>query len=129
MDMRSFPAKYLILPDLGDFIQNVKNPENFGNAGPFIENLLDKGSMHNVYWFAALQPEDALKLGGTRMYDLFIRYKTGMHFGGNVSSQRIFNFDHIPYNEQSKTMKTGIGLIPYQEEETVHKVVIPLVKG
>lgn len=128
-DMRSFPAKYLILPDLGDFIQNVKNPENFGNAGPFIENLLDKGSLHNVYWFAALQPEDTLKLGGTRMYDLFVRYKTGMHFGGNVSSQRIFNFDYIPYNEQSKAMKTGIGLVPYQEEETVQKVVIPLVKG
>lgn len=129
VDMRSFPAKYLILPDLGDFIETVKNPENFGNAGPFIENILDKGSLHNVYWFAALQPEDALKLGGTRMYDLFIRYKTGMHFGGNVSSQRIFDFGYVPYNEQTKAMKTGIGLVPYQEEENVHKVVIPLVKG
>jgi len=129
IDMRSFPAKYLFLPDLGDFIQNAKNPENFGNAGPFIENLLDKGSLHNVYWFAALQPDDVLKLGGTRMYDLFIRYKTGIHFGGNVSQQRIFNFDYLPYNEQNKSMKVGIGLIPYQEEEAVQKVIIPLVKG
>ncbi len=128
-DLRSFPEKYLILLDLGDFIQNAKNSGNTGNAVPFIENLLDKGSLHNVYWFAALQPDDTLKLGGTRMYDLFVRYKTGMHFGGNVSAQRIFNFDYIPYNEQAKAAKTGIGFIPYQEEETVHKVVIPLVKG
>lgn len=128
-DMRNFPAKYFVIPDLGDFIQNVKNPENFGDARPFIENLLDKGSLHNVYWFAALQPDDAAKLGGTRMYDLFIRYKTGIHFGGNVSGQRIFTFDYVPYNEQTKTLKAGIGLIPYQEEEPVHKVVIPFVKG
>lgn len=129
VDMRRFPARYLILPDLGDFIQNVKNPETFGNAGPFIENLLDKGSLHNVYWFAALQPDDVLELGGTRMYDLFVRYRTGIHFGGNVSGQRIFTFDYVPYNEQTKALKTGIGLLPSQEEETVHRVVIPLVKG
>ena len=128
-DMKNFTAKYFFIPDLGDFIQNVKNPENFGDAKPFIENLLDKGSLHNVYWFAALQPDDVSKLGGTRIYDLFIRYKTGMHFGGNVSSQRIFNFDYVPYNEQTKAMKAGIGLVPYHEEETVHRVVIPLVKG
>lgn len=129
LDMREFPAKYLFLPDLGSFIQNVKNPENFGDAKSFIENLLDKGSMHNVYWFAALQPEDVSKLGGTKIYDLFIRYKTGMHFGGNVSGQRIFNFDYVPYTEQTKSLKAGIGCVPYQEEESVQKVVIPLVKG
>ena len=42
---------------------------------------------------------------------------------------RIFNFDYVPYNEQTKAMKAGIGLVPYHEEETVHRVVIPLVKG
>ncbi|MBQ6787676.1 MAG: type VII secretion protein EssC [Lachnospiraceae bacterium] len=129
IDMQNFGAKYLIVPDIGDFIQNVKNPENFGDARPFIENVLDKGILHNVYWFAVLQPDDVTKLGGTRIYDLFIRYKTGMHFGGNVSGQRIFNFEYIPYNEQTKSLKAGIGLIPHQEEETAQKVVIPLVKG
>ena len=128
LDMRAFPAKYLIIADLGDFIQNVKKPEDFGDARPFIENLLDKGSMHNVYWFAALQPEDVTKLGGTAVYDLFVRYKTGIHFGGNVAGQRIFNFDYVPYNEQTKVLKTGIASIPYNEEETVRKAVIPLVK-
>ncbi|MBO5030825.1 MAG: type VII secretion protein EssC [Lachnospiraceae bacterium] len=128
-DMKSFPAKYFFIPDLGSFIQNVRNPENSQDAKPFIENLLDKGSMHNVYWFAVLQPDDMTGLAGTRIYDLFVRYKTGMHFGGNVSSQRIFNFDYIPYNEQTKAVKAGIGLVPYHEDETVHKVVIPLVKG
>lgn len=129
LDMRSFVTKYLIIPDFADFIHNVKNPENYGDAGAFIENILDKGILHNVYWFAVLQPDDVAKLGGNRIYDLFIRYKTGMHFGGNVSSQRIFNFDYIPYNEQTKSLKAGIGLIPYQEEEKVNRVVIPLVKG
>ena len=128
-EMRRFQTKCFLIPDMASFVEHVKNPGEAGNAKAFIENLLDKGSMHNVYWFACLQPDDVNRLGGTRMYDLFIRYKTGMHFGGNVSAQRIFNFDYIPYNEQSKALKTGIGLVPSQEEETVHKVVIPLVKG
>lgn len=129
MDMCSFSAKYLIVSDLGDFIQNVRHPEEGKNTEPFIENVLDKGILHNVYWFAALQPDDVSRLGGIRIYDLFTRYKTGMHFGGNVAGQKIFIFEYIPYNEQTKTLKTGIGLIPTQEEESVHKVIVPLVKG
>lgn len=127
--MREFTEKYFFISDLGDFIRILKESEMAKLARPFIENILDKGMYHNVFWFIALQPEDATKLGGDRVYDYIIRYKTGMHFGGNVSAQRIFNFDYVPYSEQTKSLKPGIGMIPYQEDEDVRKVVIPLVKG
>ena len=66
---------------------------------------------------------------GMRAYDLFTRYKQGLHFGGNVAAQRIFNFDYIPYMEQSRTEKPGIAMLPASEEETVRKVAVPLSKG
>ena len=97
--------------------------------GALIENLFDKGSLHHIFWFACLKLEDVNTVAGIRAYDLFVRYKKGVHFGGNVSAQRIFNFDYIPYMEQSKTEKTGIAMLPASEEETVRKVAVPLCKG
>ena len=64
-----------------------------------------------------------------KIYDYFVRYKTGMHFGGNVAGQRIFSFDYVPYAEQTKSQKPGVGMLPENDDETVRKVVVPLLKG
>ncbi|MCM1122698.1 MAG: hypothetical protein NC416_08945, partial [Eubacterium sp.] len=60
--------------------------------------------------------------------ELFIRYRTGVHFGGRVSEQRIFDFGDIPYMEQSRAEKAGVAMLPCAEEETVRKVAVPLWK-
>ena len=52
-----------------------------------------------------------------------------MHFGGNVSNLRYMDFGYLSYTEQSKTLKNGIGMLPLGNEESVTKVVVPLVKG
>lgn len=128
MSMREFEATYIIIADLADFVSHVTKPEGTEVMKPFVENLLDKGALHNVFWFAGYNYDDVSMIAGNRLYELFIRYKTGIHFGGNVASQRIFNFDYIPYMEQSKTQKAGIGLLPANEDEAVHKIIVPLVK-
>lgn len=128
-DMREFDARFILIANLADFITHVTHPEGTMEMKPFVENLLDKGSLHNVYWMACYNQEDVAKVAGTKLYDYFLRYKTGIHFGGNVAGQRIMNFDYVPYAEQTKTLKPGIGMLPVNEDEDVRKVVIPLVKG
>ena len=105
------------------------HPEGTAEMKPFVENLLDKGSLHNVYWMACYNQEDVAKAAGTKIYEYFLRYKTGIHFGGNVAGQRIMNFDYVPYAQQTKALKPGIGMLPASEDEDVRKVIIPLVKG
>ena len=39
------------------------------------------------------------------------------------------NFEYVPYAEQTKALKPGIGMLPANEDEDVRKVIIPLVKG
>ncbi len=39
------------------------------------------------------------------------------------------NFDYVPLKERSKPQKVGVGMLPYNDEENVHKVIVPLVKG
>ena len=128
-DMQVYDARFILIADLADFITHVTRPEGTMEMRPFVENLLDKGSLHNVYWMACYNQDDAGKVAGTKIYDYFLRYKTGIHFGGNVAGQRILNFDYLPYSEQTKTLKPGIGMLPANEDEDVRKVVIPLVKG
>ena len=56
-------------------------------------------------------------------------YGTGIHLGGNTVSQHIFDFSTVPYSEQAKVTKPGIGLIPPDNSNSgVREVVIPLVK-
>jgi len=128
LELRNKKEKIILISNLPEFVQHVTKPEGVETMKPFVENLLDKGSLHNVFWFAALNYEDASLVAGNRIYDLFIRSKTGIHFGGSVAGQRIFNFDYIPYMEQSKTQKAGVGMLPDVNDETTRKIIVPLAK-
>lgn len=129
-DMRQFRARYLFIANCADFVQHVTCPQaGIGEMRPFVENILDKGSMHNVFIFAVHNQDDASKVAGTKIFEYITRAKTGVHFGGNVAGQRIFNFDYVPYQEQNKPQKPGIAMLPANEDEDVRKVVVPLLKG
>lgn len=128
-DMLQFEARFILIANLTDFVLHVTNPKDTEPMKAFVENLLDKGSLHNVYWMACYNQEDMSKVAGIKVYDYFLRYKTGIHFGGNVAGQRIMNFDYVPFTEQRKALRPGIGMLPANDEEDVRKVVIPLVKG
>lgn len=129
IDMRTYPAKFIFIANFVDFVTHVMHPKDAGDVRAFVENILDKGSLHNVYWAACYNQEDAAKVAGMKIYDYFLKYKTGIHFGGNVAGQRIMNFDYVPYAEQTKSQKPGIGMIPANDDEDVRKVVVPLMKG
>ena len=129
VDMCTYQAKFIFIADFADLATHVMHPTDAGDVRAFVENILDKGSLHNVYWAACYTQENASKFAGTKIYDYFLKYKTGIHFGGNVIEQKIMNFDYVPYAEQKKSQKPGIGMLPVNDYEDVCKVVVPLVKG
>lgn len=115
---------------LPEFLKHMYKPaENIGAMSGFIETLFEKGSFHNVYWFAILNPDDAATLGIYKAYTLFAKYKKGIHFGGNVAEHRIFNFDYLSFAEKSKAEKQGVALLPSSADGIIGKVVIPLYKA
>lgn len=128
-DMRQYPAKYILIANFADFTTHVMHPGDAGDVRAFVENLLDKGSMHNVFWAACYNPEDVTKVAGTKINEYFTKYKTGIHFGGSVASQRLLNFDYVPYAEQNKSLKPGIGMLPANDDDDARKIAVPLVKG
>ncbi len=130
-EMNCFQPIFLFIDNLDDFIRVVYSPpEGVGTMAGFVENITEKGYLHNIYIFAAYDYSSATHSIGHKVFNNITSYKTGIHLGGLTASQRIFDFSVLPYSEQSKASKPGIGLIPPDEyTPAVREVVIPLLKG
>lgn len=127
--IQQYQKIFIFIADLPEFVEHIARPQQgVGNMAGFVANLLDKGANHNVYWFAAYNQDDSLRVAGQQVYELFVKGQKGIHLGGNVMGQRLLNFDHIKYSDQSKLLPPGIGLLPAGSGET-STVVIPLYKA
>lgn len=94
----------------------------------FLENISEKGRLHNIYFFGVAGVGTTSEIEYMKAYKFFAEPKMGIHFGGNVGSCRVFNFDFVPYKQQSKVLKPGIGLTASKLEASTTKVVIPLAR-
>jgi len=119
---------YIFLADVAEFMKTLYTKhENLGAMSGFAENILEKGSLHNIYFFGCLNTDDAISLAGYKAYSSFSGYKKGVHLGGNLASQRNFSFQNVPYAELGKSLKKGVGYVPDEEDSTLgRKIVIPL---
>ncbi len=124
----AFERRLIIITSVKDFVKHVTNPDNTPQFKPFVENILDKGYMHNVFWFGSLNYDDINLIGGNNIYEAFVKHGKGIHFGGNTISQRVFDFSSISYKEQTQILKLGVGMIPPIDNKSVEKVVIPLAR-
>ncbi|MCM1539158.1 MAG: type VII secretion protein EssC [bacterium] len=128
--MRMEKPYFIIVADIVPFVQAAAKPEeSVLDTKRFVENITERGKLHNVFFFIGLNPDAVNAVKGLTIYENLIGYRTGIHLGGNVQNIRYFDFTGIPYTEQAKTQKTGIGIIPAQNGEEARKIVLPLVKG
>lgn len=120
----------IFIGDMASFIQSIYKPEEgVLNIRPFLENITEKGRLHNVYFFVAINQDAVGGVMGLKVYENMTGYHTGIHFGGSVANLRYMNFGNLSYTEQNKVHKAGTGMLPMANEEDVSQVVVPLVKG
>ncbi len=129
--MQANKPRYIFIADMCEFIDGIYHPDsNIGNMSGFFENIFEKGFLHNIFFFACINTDEIASVAGLKAYQLFVSYKTGVHVGGNVSSQRVFSFQNIHYTHLSKSSKKGEGLTPSVDDDTfANKIIIPLVGG
>ncbi len=119
---------FIFITDMAWFIRMIQDSD-YKMEG-FLQNILDKGRLHNIYFFGSLCLENRAEVAGTSLFNLFTTDRRGIHFGGNAAANPVFNFDYLSYREQSETQKPGVGMLPgplYEGE--AEKVVVPLVRG
>ncbi len=121
---------FIVVSDIISFVQSIQKPEEgILNIKGFVDNIGEKGKLHNVFFFLGINPDAVDGALGTRTYNAFTGYHTGIHFGGAVTNIRYFDFSNVTYMEQSKTQKVGVGMIPTGNEDMAGRVIIPLVRG
>lgn len=117
---------FIFISDMSWFITQVYTGEHKMNG--FVENLIEKGRLHNIFFFGVAGLEQCSEIDYQKAFKMFIKEKTGIHFGGNVAGNRIFNYESISYKEQSKVYKAGIGITATPLEEHCNTIVVPLAR-
>ena len=95
----------------------------------FVENIAQKGKLHNIYFFIGVDQTNIGKVMGSKILEGFLSYRVGLHLGGSVESLNYMDFSNIPYVEKAKVQKLGIAMLPTGNGEECSKVVVPLVRG
>lgn len=121
---------FVFVSDFSDFITKIyEYNETHGTMNKFFENILEKGSLHNIYFIFDSNMEASSALLGKKVYNIVTGYRTGMQLGGNFDNplQKAFDVSNLPFAERNRAYKTGEGR-SFVGGESVN-VVIPSSKG
>lgn len=133
-NMLSYEKIYIVIHDLASFIDQIYLPAdpaaNIGEMYGFIQNVMEKGKLHQVYIFAGFDVTKYSEYISRDAFKSFLSYKTGLLLGGDIDKQRIFTFDNLSYNERSKPSNLGVGFASStQKLNQAEKVILPQWKG
>lgn len=118
---------FIFISDLAWFVPFVFEAQS--DMRGFLNNIIAKGRLHNIYFFSVLPLEKRTELVGYDLYEIFSNHRTGIHFGGKVENNPKLNFDYMSYMEKSKGEVPGIGCLPdVMSESDTSKIVVPLAR-
>ena len=129
--MKQYRQIFVLIADLQDFIATCANP---GNGLPVItaqvDNNIAKGAMHQIYFFGIVGNQDMAAVSLQQIYRSFVKSKQGVHLGGELNAQKMLSYRNVPFAEQTRSMKPGVGYVPGAEDPmNVDQIVIPMNKG
>lgn len=62
---------FIFISDITKFIDCVYHPEgNITNMSGYFENIIEKGSLHNIYFFACINTDNLASAAGSNLYRL-----------------------------------------------------------
>lgn len=128
--MQQEPMIFICVSNLSGYLSDVYRPLPDGaSMQGFVENISEKGKCHNIYFFGCIRSEEEGEQMGRKVFRCFADHGTGIHLGGNLSSQKVFNFSNISFIQQSRAVKPGSGLVPSEEDSAAAEtVILPLVR-
>jgi S-DNA-T family DNA segregation ATPase FtsK/SpoIIIE len=117
---------YLIITDLVQF-SKMLHTEDRKIIEAHMTNLLEKGFLHNIFVFAGMNQDDRMEVLDHTVFRAFTASKSGIHLGGRLTEQRVFDFSSVPFTIQNAPEKEGRGMIAPTETEEWCKIVLPIM--
>ncbi|WP_029200342.1 FtsK/SpoIIIE domain-containing protein [Oribacterium sp. NK2B42] len=132
--MQKYKKVCIFIEDLPDFVERMKRPKEDGvpeNIMANMEMIIDKGALHNIYWFATVDKDNLGTATSIDLYKMFVRDKKGIHFGGMVHTTGVanMNFDNHERRSLDAVRPAGRGMLPIDNDTNVLEVVLPMYRG
>lgn len=118
----------IFVGDAQKLIDELRNPESPAyNAQALFDTLCERGKGYNVFVFVRVSDHEQADLMGYACMDSLRNYRSGIRFGGRFNDQKLLPFENVRYQDQDRSMKVGIGVIPSEDsDERLVRVVVPL---
>lgn len=118
----------IFIGNMSALIKQLHDPKSPAfNAQGLFETLCERGRGYNIFLFGEVEDREETELMGYTCFDSMRSYRSGIRFGGRFGEQKLFLFENVGYQEQDRSMKCGIGMIPSESrEERQVKVVVPM---
>ena len=128
--MTRFKETYIFIADMEAFLNTLYSPsEGITRIVPFIENVVEKGALHNIFIIGLIDTASQSECRGRKVYDVMTGYHMGIQLGGNCAETSFFNFTNLSFTEANKVYKPGIGMIPQDnDDQNVSQIIIPLYR-
>lgn len=109
-------------------IQELHNPESPAfNAQGLFETLCERGAGYNIFLFVEITDQEQTELMGYTCFDSMRSYRSGIRFGGRFGEQKLLPFENVGYQDQDRSMKYGVGVLPSENRESRQiKIVVPM---
>lgn len=121
---------FIFIADLVEYAETLHGEEARElNLHGALTNFQEKGSMMNIYFFAAFNWDKRVNVLGQEVYESFVRYKSGIHLGGYADAQSALEFQDVPFRILSAAEKAGCGITASDDSASSVRVVTPFARG
>lgn len=121
---------FIFLSDLVEYTNMLHGEEGIAyNLCGAMTNFQEKGSLLNIYFFAAFNWDKRESALGQSVYESFIKYKNGIHLGGCADTQSILEFPDMPFRMISSAEKAGCGMMTADDTSASKHIIIPFTRG
>ena len=111
----------LIINSAVDFMESVYNEEF--DMSEFLETVFEKGAEHKIHFIMGVSFKEYEECSGYAAFNMACDMQTGLHLGGELSEQRIFDFD-MSVGEYEKRSPAG-SAVTIADGETI-EIMTPL---
>ena len=122
-----YGKKVYIIEDFSEFIKKVYATYADGEAVyPLVELFFRKGKGLGLYFFAGESISRGNDATSRSAYSAFMQYHTGIHFGGKLEQQKMFEFK-MAYSKLTEALDFNVGC--YMDKKKYKQVFMPTKEG
>ena len=114
--------KFYMIENLSEFVRNVYTLSGDEALHPLVELFFRQGKGLGIYFFAGEGVSRGNDVASRSAYSAFMQWHTGIHFGGKLEQQKLFEFK-MAYSKLTEALDFNVGC--YLEKKKYKQVFMP----